>query len=62
MSQNRREFIERLTAGAMLATVPFSTDALRGIAGSAGRTTAEDWDVSWTSKITGKYKAVFDVP
>jgi hypothetical protein len=29
MNQNRREFLERVTAGAMLATVPFSSDVLR---------------------------------
>jgi hypothetical protein len=62
MTQNRREFIERLTAGAMLATVPFSADAFRGLQTSTAKSVAEDWDVSWTSKITGKYKAVFDVP
>ena len=63
MSQNRREFIERLTAGAMLATVPFSADAFRGFQTHASTGfAAEDWDVSWTSKLTGKYKAVFDVP
>jgi hypothetical protein len=61
MTQNRREFIERLTAGAMLATVPFSAEAFRSTT-THGATAAEDWDVSWTSKITGKYKAVFDVP
>jgi hypothetical protein len=62
MTQNRREFIERLTAGAMLATVPFSGDALRAFETHVPRPAAEDWDVSWTAKITGKYRAVFDVP
>ena len=62
MSQNRREFIERLTTGAMMATVPFSADALRAFERQSASRPAEDWDVSWTSKITGKYKAVFDVP
>jgi hypothetical protein len=62
MTQNRREFIERLTTGAMLATVPFSPDALRALSASGTRSAAEEWDLSWTSKLTGKYKAVFDVP
>ncbi len=63
MSQNRREFIERLTAGAMLATVPFSADAIRAF-GPASRSVlpAEEWDLSWTNRLTGKYRAVFDVP
>ena len=35
MSQNRRDFIERVTAGAMLATVPLSGDAIRALATTA---------------------------
>ena len=62
MTHNRREFIERLTTGAMLATVPFSADAIRAFATPGTRPAAEDWDVSWASKLNGKYKAVFDVP
>src|ERR1041385_6055934 len=66
MTQNRREFLERLGAGAMLATPPLwpmSGDVLRAFA--TPLTTgiaAEDWDLSWTSKVNGKYRAVFDVP
>jgi hypothetical protein len=62
MTQNRREFIERLTTGAMLATVPISADALRAFETHGVRPPAEDWDLSWTSRLKGKYKAVFDVP
>ncbi len=57
----RREFVERLTAGAMLATVPFSADALRAF-GAEPRTPIEDFDFSWVDRVTGKYRAVFDVP
>lgn len=63
MTQNRREFIERLTTGAMLASVPFSSDALRAFSPpSPAMPAAEDWDISWTKRLTGKYRAVFDVP
>src|SRR5512133_1073045 len=63
MSQNRREFIEHLTAGAMLAGMPFSADALRAFAPPApGAPAAEDFDMSWVNRVTGKYRAVFDVP
>ena len=61
MSQNRREFIERVTAGAMLATIPLSGDAIRAFATGGTRPVAEEWDLSWASKLNGKYKAVFDV-
>ena len=61
MSQNRREFIERVTAGAMLATIPLSGDAIRAFAIGGTRPVAEEWDLSWASKLNGKYKAVFDV-
>jgi hypothetical protein len=59
----RRDFIERLGAGAMLASAPFSADVLRGfgsMAPTAG--SAEDWDLSWVNRVTGKYRAIFDVP
>jgi len=47
----------------MMATVPFSADALRAFAPAPGRPhTAEDWDVTWADRIRGKYRAVFDVP
>ena len=64
MSQNRREFLERLTAGAVLAAVPFSPDALRefGAIGPARPHTAEEFDLSWVGRVKGKYRAVFDVP
>lgn len=63
MSQNRREFIEHLTAGAMLAGVPFSADVLRAFAPPApGTAAAEDFDMAWVNRVTGKYRAVFDVP
>ena len=61
MTTNRREFLGHMTtSAAMLGVLPFT------IAGAAAPTalptTAEDWDLSWTKKVTGKYKGVFDVP
>ncbi len=63
--QNRRKFLERVTAGAMLASIPFTPDVLRALDADAGVprvTSAEDWDLTWVSRITGTYRAVFDVP
>jgi hypothetical protein len=63
MTQNRREFIERIGAGAMLAGIPLSADALRAFAPPSPATpVAEEFDLSWTKRVTGKYRAVFDVP
>ena len=64
MSQNRREFLERITAGAMLASVPFSPDVLRelGALPSARGSRAEEFDLTWVDRVKGKYRAVFDVP
>jgi hypothetical protein len=60
---SRREFLERLSAGAMLAGVPFSADVLRGFDSEIpAATAAEDWDLSWVNRVTGKYRAIFDVP
>ena len=64
MNQNRREFLERVTAGAMLATVPFSPDALRelGALSPSRGASAEEFDLTWVDRVKGKYRAIFDVP
>jgi hypothetical protein len=64
MRQNRREFLERVTTGAMLATVPFSPDVLRelGALSSPRGRSAEEFDLTWVDRVKGKYRAVFDVP
>src|SRR5689334_23319624 len=53
MSQNRREFLERITASAMLASVPFSPDVLRefGALSSARGGRAEEFDLTWVDKV-----------
>ena len=63
MSHDRREFIERLGAGALLAAVPFHADALRAFDSLGPRAaSAEEWDLTWVDRVKGKYRAVFDVP
>ncbi|MDQ6827419.1 MAG: hypothetical protein M3081_00960 [Gemmatimonadota bacterium] len=64
MSQNRREFLERMTAGAMVATVSFSPDVVRELSAlpSARGSSADEFDLTWVGRVKGKYRAVFDVP
>jgi len=76
MPTDRRSFLQRLTTGAVAAAVlPGAIPSSLG-AKSAPRTTrselaaltnadtprAEEWDLSWTKRLTGKHKAVFDSP
>ncbi len=64
---DRRAFLERLGTGAMLAALPlpFSLGGLGELGDSpASRDatgSAPDWDLGWTNRVTGKYRAVFDV-
>lgn len=62
MTQDRREFLERIATGAMLATFPTSIDALGAFHSPAASATAEEFDLTWVNRVTGKYRAVFDVP
>ena len=62
MTQDRREFLERIATGAMLATFPTSVDVLGAFHSSASSVNAEEFDLTWVNRITGKYRAVFDVP
>jgi hypothetical protein len=66
MDHSRREFLERLGAtgaGAMLATMPLSAEALRALGTPGSRlAAAEDFDLTWASRVKGTYRAVFDVP
>jgi hypothetical protein len=62
MTQDRREFLERIATGAMLATFPASVDALAAFRSPAASATAEEFDLTWVNRVTGKYRAVFDVP
>lgn len=60
MTTNRREFIERLGATAMLGTLPVT--ALQPFIGSVESVpVAENWDFSWTGALKGrKHKGLFD--
>jgi hypothetical protein len=64
MHTSRRSFVERVTGGAvLLATTPWSLgDPLREIEAATSPTFADTFDMSWAAKVTGKHKAVLDVP
>ena len=62
MTTNRREFIERLGATAMLGALPLTAmnPALREFT-EPMPTSADEYDFSWVNKLKGKaHKAVFD--
>jgi hypothetical protein len=63
MPQDRREFLGRIGAGALLAAMPV-TDVLTAFHSpfAPPHSPIEEWDLSWTNRVTGKYRAVFDVP
>lgn len=63
MSTTRRDFLEHVTASAMLGTIPFA--ALRAadfeLPSLEPPAAAEEFDMSWTAKLQGrKHKACFD--
>lgn len=64
MTTDRREFVQQMALGAAaltgLAAFPAHVAAAVGMAPASGST--ETWDTSWTKKITGKHRAVFDIP
>ena len=71
MSSDRREFIQRLTLGGIaLGTLPTVLDAApapSSVSTMSGRSLlrlaqGQAMDVSWTKRLTGKHKAVFDSP
>jgi hypothetical protein len=65
MSATRREFLGQLTTGAaMMGAMPISAELIGRRFGLATPTSAaaEQWDLTWVKKITGKHKAIFDVP
>lgn len=75
MSSDRREFLQRLTVGSVaLGALPSTLSAAEANSATtssmsafqefleAEQQAAVTYDVSWTQKLTGKYRAVFDVP
>jgi hypothetical protein len=61
VNTNRREFIERIGATAMLGAIPAAAfEPLASLARSSPGAAAE-WDFSWTNALKGKkHKALFD--
>lgn len=64
METSRREFVERLTGSAVLfGAAPLVFEGgLRELEAAAVPARADEFDMTWTSKIIGKTKAVMDVP
>lgn len=62
MTTDRREFIERVALGAAaltgLTAFPDIAQALR----ASPSETAEEFDLTWPKKLTGKYRTVYDIP
>jgi len=65
MDTTRRDFLGKVAVNAaMLGAIPLSMEFSPSAFAATSATAAqgEKWDLSWTSRITGKHKAVFDVP
>ena len=65
MSSDRRAFLQRAVLGAAslgIAPSALSASPASGVSHMPDLNAADpEWDVSWTKKVTGKHKAVFDV-
>jgi hypothetical protein len=57
MATGRRDFLGTLAVGTMGAAALGAMETARAEAQSAAR----GWDLTWVKKLTGKYRAVFDV-
>ena len=58
---DRRNFFARVLAGATaLSGAPTLADHLTAL--EPDRPAQGKWDASWTERVTGKYRAVFDIP
>jgi hypothetical protein len=63
MDSSRREFLERAaSSAAMFGAFPFAMESTLRAFDSVPTVTADEWDLNWVKRITGKHKAVFDVP
>jgi len=62
MDTTRRDFLGKIAMNAaMLGAMPLSFD-LASVSAAAAPAQGEKWDLSWVDRITGKHKAIFDVP
>lgn len=59
MITDRRDFLSKMAVGSLLGALPMS-DALAAV--TAPSNSAQNWDLAWVNKITGKHRAVFDIP
>lgn len=62
MPIDRRDFVGRLASGALLAGLPLPIDASVRALSRTEPEHIEEWDLSWVRRLTGKYRAIFDVP
>ena len=64
MDTTRRDFLSKVAVNAaVLGAMPLSLDFSSLTAGAAATPQpGQKWDVSWTGKVVGKHKAIFDVP
>lgn len=63
MTLDRRHFVGGVAAGAVFAGLPLPIEAsLRAFNRAHAPLVAEEWDLTWVKRLTGKYRAVFDVP
>lgn len=61
MDTNRREFLERVTAGAAsFGALPLAM-ALTACTAEGSSQPAGEFDLAWPARLTGKHKAVFDM-
>lgn len=61
MSTNRRRFLETAAANAAaLAIMPGVAFAETNRGASSAAPSSPDWDLSWTDRVKGKHRAVFD--
>jgi hypothetical protein len=59
MSTNRREFLGQTAGAALFSALPLTLTP--GVA-AAITPASDEWDLTWVNRLTGKHKAVFDVP
>ena len=63
MSSSRREFLDRLAvSGIALSGLPLAFSAFPDALRAEEAPAADEWDTKWPAKLTGKVRAVFDVP
>jgi hypothetical protein len=65
MDTTRRDFLGRVAVNAaILGAMPLSLESSTAFAAAvpSSTTQGEKWDVSWPARLTGKHKAIFDVP